>query len=181
MDRKLRLPLLCCALTATLAMAGCSSTATPGPGPTTAPSNSPSTSGSPSAPGTTSPSGGATGPSSPGGGGSAGPVKVTFAANGKSVVLHVGQQLHVDLATPFWTFQPVGAPKLLRTDATGVATAQASCPPPMGAAGCGDATADYTAVSAGQTSVIATRIICGEAMRCTGANGRFDLQVSVTP
>ncbi|MBF9069299.1 hypothetical protein [Streptacidiphilus fuscans] len=108
-------------------------------------------------------------------------MKVTFAANGKSVTLHVGEHLHVDLVSPFWTFQPVGSPQLLHTDATGVATPTSSCPPPMGGAGCGDKTADYTAVSAGQTTVVATRIICGEAMRCTGANGRFDLEVTVTP
>ena len=113
-------------------------------------------------------------------GGGATTVNASGADDGKTLTLHVGERLHVDLPTAFWTFQPVRMSQVLRTVATAWASPSTSCPPPMGMASCGDQTADYTAVGPGRATVLATREACGEAARCTGSSGRFELHVTVT-
>lgn len=170
MDRR-RISLLCAAGATALALAGCTSASTSGtPGPSG---------------GSVPPTGAATAasatatPGAPSGSG-ASVLDANGADDGRTLTLHVGQRLHVDLPTPFWTFQAVGAPLILRVEATAWASPSASCGPPMGVAGCGDQTADYTAVGPGRTTVVATREECGEAARCTGSAGRFELRVTVT-
>lgn len=106
-------------------------------------------------------------------------LSVSFADNGTSLRLRVGQRLHVVLATPYWTFHPSDTSRVLRQDANGVGAPSATCSGPPGTAGCGTRTADFTAIGAGRTVVVATRVICGEAMRCTGSNGRFAVYVTV--
>jgi hypothetical protein len=142
------------------AAAGCAS-ATPSPATSAAAGNSPSA--------TTS--------------SSAAPyaAQLAFADSGKTITLHVGGTVHVTLNSAYWTFQPVAAPQLLKLDTT------AFVPPSPGTcaghqvlgSGCGTQTADFTALATGQTSVEATRVNCGEAMRCTGANGHFEVQVVI--
>ncbi|MFE4957447.1 hypothetical protein ACFRCW_26020 [Streptomyces sp. NPDC056653] len=175
MARPSRLPRLgACAVTAaTLALAGCTSggvssspaTTPPTSGPTaSAPGSGPPTPATPRSPGTPPPTTTA---------GSPGTVSLSFSDNGKPVHLTVGERLHIALDSPYWTFHQSDAPRVLRQDATGVARPTASCSGPTRTAGCGTSTADFTAVGAGRTSVVATRRVCGEAMRCTGSRGRF--------
>lgn len=45
--------------------------------------------------------------------------------------------------------------------------------------GCGIQIWNFTATKVGATRIIATRTTCGEAMRCTGTNGRYTVQVKV--
>jgi hypothetical protein len=121
---------------------------------------------------------GQTSPSSP----SASPpaAQLVFADNGKTVTLHVGGTVHVALDSTFWKFLPVAAPQLLKLDATAmIPPSPGTCPHPVPGSGCGTQTADYTALATGQTSIVATRVSCGEAMRCVGANGHFEVQVVI--
>ncbi|MGW5277120.1 hypothetical protein ACWEQP_32210 [Streptomyces sp. NPDC004044] len=177
MARPRRLPRLgACAVTAaTLALAGCTSSDVSGSPATTpptsgqtasAPGSGPPTSATPRSPGIPPPTTTA---------GSQGTVSLSlsFSDNGKPVHLTVGERLRIALDSPYWTFRQSDAPRVLRQDATGVARPTASCSGPIGTAGCGTSTADFTAVGAGRTSVVATRRVCGEAMRCTGSSGRF--------
>jgi len=107
-------------------------------------------------------------------------LSLSSADNGTSVRLKVGQRLHIALPTSYWTFHPSDAPAVLRQDATGVATPSTACPGPIGTTGgCGARTADYTAIGVGRAAVLATRVVCGEAMRCTGSRGRFTVYVAV--
>jgi hypothetical protein len=46
--------------------------------------------------------------------------------------------------------------------------------------GCGTQTWNFIASKVGSTHLIATRISCGEALRCTGTNGRFEVTVKVS-
>lgn len=108
-------------------------------------------------------------------------VRLAFADNGKTITLHVGGTVHIALNSAFWTFQPIAAPQPLKLDATAyVSPSPGTCTGPQAAgSGCGTQTADYTAVTTGTTSVVATRVNCGEAMRCTDANGHFQVQVVI--
>jgi hypothetical protein len=107
-------------------------------------------------------------------------VQLTFADSGKTITVHVGSTLHVALNSTYWTFQPVTAPQLLKLDATAmVPPSPGTCAHQVPGSGCGTQTADYTALATGQTSVAATRVNCGEAMRCTGSNGHFEVQIVI--
>lgn len=133
--------------------------------------------------GTGAPSTGQTSPgpvaSSPGSTASA--VQLSFADNGKTVTLHVGGRLHVALDSAFWTYQPVDASRILKLDATTYASpSPGTCKGPQAVgSGCGSQLADYSALATGRTSVVATRASCGEAMRCSPSNGRFEVQVII--
>jgi hypothetical protein len=100
---------------------------------------------------------------------------VTFADSGKTVALQVGGRLHVVLDSTFWTFdRPAPGPLKLDGSSTG---GPGLCQPP--GTGCGWTFADFTGVSAGTAVVTASRVSCGEAMRCVGDQGRFSLKVVV--
>ncbi|SEO63391.1 hypothetical protein [Actinacidiphila rubida] len=158
-----------------LALSGCTSSGGSDGGGTpsgaASPTASVSATGSASAPGTRSPAGGG-----------AGTVSLTLAANGTTVRLRIGQHVHVALATSYWTFRLPDAPAVLHQDATGSAnpSPSVSCAAPLAeSGGCGDRTADYTATAAGTSLIVATRTICGEAMRCTAASGHFQVRAVV--
>jgi hypothetical protein len=107
-------------------------------------------------------------------------VQLTFADNGKTITLHVGGKVHVALNSAYWQFQPVAAPQLLKLDGRAfIPPSPGTCAHPGMGSGCGTQTADYTAIATGQTSIVATRASCGEAMPCTGANGHFQVQVVI--
>ena len=111
-------------------------------------------------------------------GAGAGPTSVSDRDNGTTVRLHTGGRLRVVLDSTYWAFAPSSDPAVLRGDGTPVVDPQASgCVP---GAGCGTVTATFTAVAGGSATVTATRTTCGEAMRCTGANGRYTVTVVVT-
>jgi hypothetical protein len=106
--------------------------------------------------------------------------QLTFADNGKTITLHVGNTVHVALDSAYWKFQPVSAPQVLKLGSTAfVPPSPGTCAHPGMGSGCGTQTADYAAVATGQTSIVATRVSCGEAMLCTGGNGHFQVQVVV--
>jgi hypothetical protein len=106
---------------------------------------------------------------------SPGVLRRTYADNGGSVTLHSGDRLDVSLAGQ-WTFQSIGAPAVLTAGTPSVGT-EPNCNP---GTGCALVTEEFVAAGGGTTSVVATRTICGEAMRCTSANDHFRLTVSVT-
>lgn len=107
-------------------------------------------------------------------------VQLAFADSGKTITVHVGGTIHVALNSSYWSYQPVAAPTLLKLDSTAlVPPAPGTCAHPVPGSGCGTRTADYTALATGQTSIVATRISCGEAMACTGSNGRFEVRVVI--
>ncbi len=165
-----------CAATA-LALAGCTSGSTADTPPASGPTTSAPTSGPPTptaSDSATTPPPPSTAPGRPG------TVSLSLSDNGKPVHLKVGEHLHIALSTPYWTFHGPDAPRVLRQDSSGTVRPTATCAGPIGTAGCGTRTADFTAVGAGRTSVPATRTVCGEAMRCVGANGRFVAYVIVS-
>ncbi|MEY9878325.1 hypothetical protein ABH931_007852 [Streptacidiphilus sp. MAP12-33] len=163
------------AVAATLLLSGCSSTgksatASSSPVGATTAASAPATSSA------TAGAGASTGASTPGG---TTPVVVRNADKGKTITLHTGQTLEVVLSGGYWpapassaagVLKAAGAPSFLS------ASPGRGCPPGVG---CRPEQTDFTAVAPGTATVSATRTNCGEAMRCTDANGKFTISVTV--
>ena len=99
--------------------------------------------------------------------------------DGQTVTLAVGDQLEVTLHSTYWGFGTPGTELRMtgqHSTAVPVGTGPGHC---VAGEGCGTETRVYTATSAGTTAVTATRKSCGEAMRCTGANGVYRITVIV--
>ncbi len=98
--------------------------------------------------------------------------------NGKSVTMHPGQTLLVTLGSTYWTIQGSSDSLVLAPVDKAVTTPQ-SCSAPPGS-GCGTVSQEFRAVRAGTAQVTASRVSCGEAMRCVGPAGQYQLTVQVT-
>jgi hypothetical protein len=105
-----------------------------------------------------------------------GTITVTDANDGQTVTLHAGQKLRVTLLSTYWEIQPPSAPLVLRQDVQPIVSPSPGC---VAGAGCGTAAATFTALAPGHATVVATRTSCGEAMRCLGNSGHFQVEVVV--
>jgi cytoskeletal protein RodZ len=105
-----------------------------------------------------------------------GTVAVADANDGQTVTLHPGEHLRVALASTYWQIQPSSDPSVLRADGSPATSPSPGCVP---GAGCGTAAETFTAVAPGHATVVATRTTCGEAMRCQGSAGHYQVQVVV--
>jgi hypothetical protein len=96
------------------------------------------------------------------------------------LILHPGQTLTVVLHSTLWTLQGSSNPHVLnQLGHTLVAPApfnKNTCP----YGGCGTVTARFSAVGPGTAQVSATRVSCGEAMGCTGAEALYRFTVVMT-
>jgi hypothetical protein len=106
-------------------------------------------------------------------------VKVDDSKNGQSVKVHVGDTVKVTLNATYWTFDQSSDPLVLKELGDQVVTPDpvGSCLPGMG---CGVTTAWYKALSAGSATVSASRVSCGEALRCVGNQGTYRVRVVVS-
>jgi hypothetical protein len=102
---------------------------------------------------------------------------ITDRNKGETVTLRVGARLEVVLASTYWTIHPAPKPAVLRTDGSQATTPRLKGCVPGG--GCGTASRTFTGVTKGKTVVRASRTSCGEALRCTEANGTFSVSVVV--
>lgn len=168
------------ALSAVLLLSGCSSTTTTGTGVASSSSAAASTSASASASASATPGGGTS--STPGGTTSAtgATVVVHNADKGHTVTLHPGQTLQVVLTGGYWPTPTSSSASVLKQSGAPTLASPSpghGCPPGVG---CRAQQTEFVAVAAGTATVSATRTNCGEAMRCTDANGKFDITVVVT-
>jgi len=101
----------------------------------------------------------------------------TDAENGHRITVHVGDRVSVVLRSTYWkfagssdaaVFTPVGSPT--------VSPSPSGCVPGQG---CGTVTAAFLAVAPGTAQITASRMSCGEALRCTGSAGSYRLAVTV--
>lgn len=98
--------------------------------------------------------------------------------NGQSITLHPGQTLMVTLGSTYWTIQGSSDSQVLSPVGKSVTTPR-SCSAPPGS-GCGTVSQAFRAVSPGTAQISAARVSCGEAMRCVGPAGQYQLTVQVT-
>jgi hypothetical protein len=106
-------------------------------------------------------------------------VKVDGSKNGQSVQVHVGDVVKITLSSTYWTFDQGSDPLVVKEQGAQVVTPDpiGSCLPGMG---CGVTTAWYKAMSAGSATVSASRVSCGEALRCVGNEGVYRVTVVVS-
>ncbi len=103
----------------------------------------------------------------------------------KTVIVKLGSKVDLTLHSMYWqlsvpakssSLTPKGAPVLKPIIPS--PSAPAGCR--IAGSGCGTQTWEFTATKIGLTHLVATRTTCGEAMQCTGANGRFAVTVKVS-
>jgi hypothetical protein len=99
----------------------------------------------------------------------------TDADNGKTLSVHVGDQLKVQLASTYWRVAGSSNPDVLRPIAPAVVSPQPNgC---VAGGGCGTVTMVFDVVGAGAAEVTASRNSCGEAMGCTASEASFRIAV----
>jgi hypothetical protein len=100
-------------------------------------------------------------------------------ANGRTVRVSRGSAITVTLHSTYWSF---GAPT---GHALAETTTPSTTPATPGAGGCvpgacgGAVTAFYAAVARGAALIHASRVTCGEALRCAAGQRRFAVRIIV--
>lgn len=103
----------------------------------------------------------------------------------KTVVVKLGSRVELSLHSMYWQLAVPAKSSSLTSKGAPILrpifpspTAPAGCR--IAGSGCGTQTWVFTATKVGLTHLVATRTTCGEAMKCTGANGRFAVTVKVS-
>ena len=99
-------------------------------------------------------------------------------SNGKHLDVHFGDTIIVTLHSTYWTFgvpggfilQPVTPPQIGKG---------ANCPTVPGN-GCGTVTITYNVGKVGSGTIVAHRTSCGEALKCTGAQGNWSVSLTAS-
>lgn len=157
-------------LTLTLVLAGCgaSTVSTPASAPVSTPVSAPA-----SAPVSASPRPSASGST-------AGVLVVDESAARSTVTVARGSRLQVVLHSTYWSVpagSPAGVLRQLGLPQAAAGPAGPSCHP---GSGCGTVRTEFLALTAGTTTLTATRHSCGEAMACAPAQREFRVTVVVT-
>lgn len=97
-------------------------------------------------------------------------------ARGTTVRVSTGTQLVVRLHSTYWSTPAGSNPRVLGPGGGGT-TVSGTCPPGRG---CGLSSARFTALRPGTAHITARRHSCGEAMRCSPGQERYDVTVTVT-
>lgn len=102
---------------------------------------------------------------------------VTSKDKGATVSVHVGDVLKVSLSSTAWTIDNATGGALVAQGAQSTTFVPGpSCHPGQG---CGTTDRGFRAVKAGTAQLAASRTQCGEALQCTGDNGRWSMTVKV--
>ena len=115
-----------------------------------------------------------------GGGGGDSPVIVRDGSNGHTVSVTVGDHLEVILASSYWTVKGSSHPNVLQQDGpTKLMPRPADCAANIPGLGCVPVRTDFSALTPGTTVITASRVSCGEAMRCMPNQQHYSLTVVV--
>jgi hypothetical protein len=103
---------------------------------------------------------------------------VTQADNGRTLAVSVGSVVTLELGSTYWQVGDSSDPAVLAlvSGPTASAAAMGTCVP---GAGCGTVAATFRALAPGRATITASRTTCGEAMRCTGTDGAYEVTVVV--
>ncbi len=102
------------------------------------------------------------------------PQTFTYADNGRTVTLAVGDRALVKLDTLNWTFAPASGSAVRATGPQRLEYVTKGCNAPDG---CGDTELTVRAVARGRSIIVAQRLSCGEAARCPPNQRKFSLVV----
>lgn len=103
----------------------------------------------------------------------------------KTVSVKLGTRVELTLHSMYWQLAvPAKSSSLTSKGQPSMKPIFPSATAPIGCriagSGCGTQTWEFVATKVGLTHLVASRTTCGEAMRCTGANGRFAVTVKVS-
>ena len=102
-------------------------------------------------------------------------------ANGTTVSVGVGDSLKLILSSSYWMVAGSSATRVLRQDGSTVLLPRPDNCPDIAGLGCTPVRTVFTALNPGRAIIRASRISCGEALRCVGKHAtRFTLTVVVT-
>jgi hypothetical protein len=98
--------------------------------------------------------------------------------NGRTVRVDRGGVVELRLHSTYWQLDPAAGGVLVVSSRAVIATAPNGqrC---VAGQGCGTVAVDLSAAHSGRVTLRAHRASCGEALRCTGSNGSFAVQVVV--
>ena len=105
---------------------------------------------------------------------------VVDADNGATVHARVGDLILVTLHSTYWQFAEPNGSVLVPVNPAVAQPGDASCSPSIPGSGCGTVRAGYRVARSGTARIVAGRASCGEAMRCTGQQGRWSVTVVAT-
>jgi hypothetical protein len=105
------------------------------------------------------------------------PVHVGAGDDGQTVHVVVGQTITLRLTSTYWHVAQAAPAAVLQTGDR--ATRPAHSPGCVPGQGCGAVTARFTAARAGRAVIAASRTSCGEALRCSPAQGSYRVRVVV--
>jgi hypothetical protein len=94
----------------------------------------------------------------------------------QTVTVHKGDRVRLVLHSTYWTIDPAHGSALRTAGAQKTEPRLAGCIP---GGGCGTATRTFVARALGRGKISAARTTCGEALRCIGDQGSFELTVRV--
>ena len=100
-------------------------------------------------------------------------------ANGTAVSARAGDRIKLILSSSYWDVAGSSAPRVLRQDGPPVLLSRPSHCPDIPGLGCTPVRVDFTALTAGQAVITASRSACGEALRCKPDQTRFIVNVVV--
>lgn len=104
------------------------------------------------------------------------PIQISERAADSTLVLHPGQTVQLSLHSTYWSDPVSSTPDVLSPDGPVSRTQVGRCP--VGS-GCGIVSVRFVAVERGSARLAAHRSSCGEAMACTGNQGRFTVTITV--
>ena len=103
----------------------------------------------------------------------------------KTVIVKLGSRVELSLHSMYWQLAVPAKSSSLTSNGAPILkpilpgpTAPSGCR--IAGSGCGTQIWVFTAMKIGLTHLIASRTTCGEAMQCTGANGRFAVTIKVS-
>ena len=100
-------------------------------------------------------------------------------ANGKTVQARAGDRIELILSSTYWNIHGSSAPRVLRQDGPAEMLARPSSCPDIPGLGCTPQRVDFTTLRDGTAVIEASRISCGEALRCPPSKTRFAVTLVV--
>ena len=100
-------------------------------------------------------------------------------ANGKTVKARVGDRIELILSSTYWNLDGSSAPRVLRQNGPAVVLARPPDCPDLPGLGCTPEQVNFTALADGTAIIRASRVSCGEALRCAPSKTRFAVTLVV--
>jgi hypothetical protein len=105
-------------------------------------------------------------------------VTVSEPDRGRTITVRSGTRVTLTLHSTYWSIQGSSAPTVLH-QVGGPSTRPAKPGTCVPGQGCGTVSATFVALSRGSADLTASRTTCGEALRCTPAQGTYFVHVVV--